>query len=60
MRAINGEKIDLFENYKEFSIYPLVNEGKVLGTVTAIEDKIDEINFNSLVEVFQGLGKKTT
>lgn len=58
MRAINGEKIDLFENYKEFSIYPLINEGKVLGTVTTIEDKIDEINFNSLVEVFQGLGRK--
>lgn len=59
-KALNGERFSVYEGYKEIDIVPIKIEDKVVGTVTQIIDKTDEVIFESLFNLIKSFNKKKT
>lgn len=59
-KALNGERFTINEGYKEIDIIPIKIEDKIIGTVTQIIDKTEDIIFENLFNLIKGFNKKNT
>ncbi|MGC8930567.1 MAG: diguanylate cyclase [Dictyoglomus sp.] len=59
-RALSGERIVLDENFEEVKITPIKMNDKVIGIITEILDKTEEVAFQDIFNLIKGFNKKDT
>lgn len=59
-KALKGEKIVLDEDFEEIKITPVSSEGRVIGTVTEILNKTEDIIFQNIFSLIKSFNKKDT
>lgn len=59
-KALKGERIVLDEDFEEIRITPISSEDRVIGTVTEILNKTEDIIFQDIFSLIKSFNKKDT